>query len=210
MMENMENKKKQDDFSQVLTIPNIISFVRILLIIPFIAFFIDKNYIAASITIILSGLSDCFDGVIARKCNQVTELGKMLDPLADKLTLVTVAVCICIMFPVVLPLMIVLAAKDIMMLIGCTYLIRRNLIPPAAKWYGKFGTVVFYFSVSLIVFLKAVFQYESDFLTLVLMTITAITMLFALAKYFGIFLKMKNGDSYVVKNKDIKNKDKNV
>lgn len=210
MMENMENKKKQDDFSQVLTIPNIISFVRILLIIPFIAFFIDKNYIAASITIILSGLSDCFDGVIARKCNQVTELGKMLDPLADKLTLVTVAVCICIMFPVVLPLMIVLAAKDIMMLIGCTYLIRRNLIPPAAKWYGKFGTVVFYFSVSLIVFLKAVFQYESDFLTLVLMTITAITMLFALAKYFEIFLKMKNGDSYVVKNKDIKNNDKNV
>lgn len=187
----MEEKSKTLTDGKIFTVANILTFCRIVLIAPFLYFFITERYIEATAILTASGLSDCFDGLLARKLNQVSDLGKLLDPVADKLTLVAVAVCICIMFPIVIPLMIILALKDLLMLCGGLYMIKKGIKPPAAKWYGKVGTIVFYFSVCLIVFLKAFYQIESDILTIVLMSLTAITMIFALVKYFQLFLKLK-------------------
>lgn len=187
----MEEKSITLSDGKIFTVPNILTFCRIVLIAPFLYFFITERYIEATAILVASGLSDCFDGFLARKLNQVSDLGKLLDPVADKLTLVAVAVCICIMFPIVIPLMVILALKDLLMLCGGLYMIKKGIKPPAAKWYGKVGTIVFYFSVCLIVFLKAFFQIESDILTIVLMTLTAITMIFALVKYFQLFLKLR-------------------
>lgn len=187
----MEEKSKTLTDEKIFTVANILTFCRIVLIAPFLYFFITERYIEATAILTASGLSDCFDGLLARKLNQVSDLGKLLDPVADKLTLVAVAVCICIMFPIVIPLMIILALKDLLMLCGGLYMIKKGIKPPAAKWYGKVGTIVFYFSVCLIVFLKAFYQIESDILTIVLMSLTAITMIFALVKYFQLFLKLK-------------------
>ena len=83
-----EDNKNEVISKDLMTIPNAISFTRILLITPFVAFFIKEMYVAAAITVGISGLSDLFDGMIARKFNQESELGKVLDPLADKLTLI--------------------------------------------------------------------------------------------------------------------------
>ena len=187
----MEEKSKTLTDGKIFTVANILTFCRIVLIAPFLYFFITERYIEATAILTASGLSDCFDGLLARKLNQVSDLGKLLDPVADKLTLVAVAVCICIMFPIVIPLMVILALKDLLMLCGGLYMIKKGIKPPAAKWYGKVGTIVFYFSVCLIVFLKAFYQIESDILTIVLMSLTAITMIFALVKYFQLFLKLK-------------------
>ena len=187
----MEEKSKTLTDGKIFTVPNILTFCRIVLIAPFLYFFITERYIEATAILTASGLSDCFDGLLARKLNQVSDLGKLLDPVADKLTLVAVAVCICIMFPIVIPLMIILALKDLLMLCGGLYMIKKGIKPPAAKWYGKVGTIVFYFSVCLIEFLKAFYQIESDILTIVLMSLTAITMIFALVKYFQLCLKLK-------------------
>lgn len=189
---------------KVLTVPNVLTFCRILLIGPFVYFFVCERYIEATVAICLSGLTDCFDGYLARRLNQVSDLGKILDPVADKLTLVAVAVCICVLFPTVLPLMIILAAKDLLMLLGGMYLLKNNITPTPAKWYGKLGTIVFYFSVCLIVFLKAVYNYENDILTFVLMGLTAATMIFALINYFIIFLQQSKD------NKDKKVKEKKL
>ncbi len=183
---------KNINIKELKTIPNILSLFRIALIIPFIIFFLQRNYIAAAVAIILSGLTDALDGFIARKFNQITDLGKMLDPLADKLTLIAIMVCLVIHFPIVLPVVVVLIIKDVVMMIGASILLKDDIKPPAARWYGKIGTVMFYFSVALIVFLKAVFNYENAVLSLVLLGLTAAMMIFALIEYFIMFRKLKN------------------
>ena len=82
----MEKEKDVWSFktSDLVTIPNIITYVRFVLIIPFVYFFLAEQYIYAAICIGLSGLSDCFDGMAARKLNQVTPLGKIIDPIGTE------------------------------------------------------------------------------------------------------------------------------
>ena len=97
-----------------------IIFFRIILITPFVALFIVGRYITmdytpAIIVLVISGVSDFFDGFIARKFHQESELGKVLDPLADKLTLIAVGVCLICIEPYVLPLMIVMVIKSLLM-----------------------------------------------------------------------------------------------
>lgn len=194
----MENDKNIVDnreiwsfkISDLFTVPNLITYVRFILIIPFAYFFLKEQYIPAAICIGLSGLTDCFDGLAARKLNQVTSLGKVLDPIADKVTLLVVVLCMVILVPMVLPVLIVLLLKDVLMLLGGTDLINKGITPPAAKWYGKVGTVVFYVSVCIIVFLKAILNYENIALDLTLLSITALTMIFALYQYGKIYIQL--------------------
>ncbi len=198
------NSKKEDiavksnSIDSVFTIPNIISFIRILLIIPFTVFFLAEEYIIAFAVILLSGISDCLDGFLARKLNQVSELGKLLDPIADKLTLVSVLISLGVLIPKILPMVIILALKDILMLFGGFYLFKKGILPPPAKWYGKVATIVFYISVVIIVFLKGFLNYEVYLLTFILLSITFVVMMFALVKYVIIFKAL------------LKNKDNNI
>ncbi|MEZ3496921.1 MAG: CDP-alcohol phosphatidyltransferase family protein, partial [Lachnospiraceae bacterium] len=85
-------------FSGCLTVPNLLSLIRILLIPVFGVLFYNGHIGWAVIILIVSGLTDFFDGKIARKFNQISELGKMLDPVADKLTQITIAIVIFLEF----------------------------------------------------------------------------------------------------------------
>lgn len=171
-----------------LTIPNLLSLLRLIVIYPFIVFAINKNFIAAGIMLLISGLSDLFDGIIARKFNQVTQLGKMLDPVADKLTLIAVIICLYVLFPFVLPFMIVLFSKEVLMLLGGMLLLKKKIKPPAARWYGKAATMIFYISVISIILMKAIWNIEEAWLIIVLFIITTAVMLFALVMYFRVFV----------------------
>lgn len=179
-----------NSFKKNLTIPNLLSVIRLLLIIPLIISFMNQKYIEAGICLLLSGLSDMFDGAIARKFNQVTQLGKMLDPVADKLTLIAVVICIAILFPEVAPIVIILLSKDVIMLIGGAVLLCLKIKPPAAKWYGKVATAIFYVSITTLVFLKSVFHYQNQILTLILMALTVIAMIVAFVSYAVIFVRL--------------------
>lgn len=179
----------------LVTVPNLITYVRFLLVPPFVYFFLKENYIAAGIMIGLSGLSDCFDGFFARKLNQVTSLGKILDPIADKVTLIAVAVCMLIYMPAILPIMLVLVVKEFLMLLGGFVLLIKKIAPPPANIFGKVATLVFYFTICIIIFLKAVFQIEIMSLIVIGSVIVALTMLVALVQYAIIFVKLiKNSD----------------
>lgn len=178
------------DWKKNMSVPNIISLLRIIIIIPFVSSFMQDKYVLAGALLVLSGFSDMLDGMIARKYNQITPLGKMLDPTADKLTLMAVMVCVGLKLPKIFPFMIILVIKEVLMLIAGLILIRKNQSPPSAKWYGKLATVVFYVSVILIIALKALWGVDYEYANLILMVITAVCMIYALFKYFEIFISM--------------------
>lgn len=192
----MKNETKNEVISKdLMTIPNAISFIRIILITPFVALFITgkfitENYVPAIIILALSGISDLLDGMIARKFHQESELGKVLDPLADKLTLIAVGVCLIFIEPYVLPLMIIMVTKDILMIIGGTMIINKGVIPPKSSWYGKVSTFMFYLSVSVVVLME-IFHYENQLLSLTVLGVTAGMMIFSLINYAIIFFKIQ-------------------
>jgi len=140
---------------KVFTIPNIISFVRILLIPVFVWAYLQDRMVLALVLVAISGISDKLDGTIARRMNQVSDLGKMLDPIADKLTQMTLAVLMFIRFhgadPVEYPWMRAFAwvflgfiAKEILMFIFAGVVLLLGKRPVAAEIWGKLATVVFY------------------------------------------------------------------
>ena len=194
---NSQKPQNEELSKNTFTIPNIISLFRIILITPFVVFFLYGDYLVATIILVVSGISDFLDGVIARKLHQESELGKILDPLADKLTLIAVGVCLIFIEPFVLPLMIIMVAKDLLMLIGGSIVIKQGVIPPKSKWYGKLSTVLFYFTVSLIVAMK-VFNFVNRPISIVLLAVTAFMMLFSLFNYALMYIAIQ---------KDLKNKE---
>ena len=138
----------------------------------------------------LSGLSDCFDGLLARKLHQVTSLGKILDPIADKVTLIAVAVCMVVYLPAIMPIMLVLMAKEFLMLLGGFILLLRKMTPPPANIFGKIATLVFYFVICLIIFIKILTGHENMVLIYIGLVLVALAMVTALIQYAVVFFRM--------------------
>lgn len=135
------------DFTKkkIFTIPNIISFFRLLLI-PLIVYsyiFLDNNILAIML-IILSGLTDIIDGKIARKFNMVSDLGKILDPVADKLTQIAVIACLIFKYKIMLLVVVILIIKEIALAITGLLTISSAKKVDSAVWHGKFCTVIIY------------------------------------------------------------------
>jgi len=127
---------------QIFTIPNFMSFFRVVLL-PFIIWtYWKESYDVAVGLLILSAVTDALDGVIARKFNMVSDLGKMLDPLCDKLTQASLMICLAFRYWYVWIVFALLAAKDITMsLLGAAAIRHRGAVH-SAQWYGKLCTVV--------------------------------------------------------------------
>ncbi len=139
-------------FEGCLTIPNLISVIRICLI-PVIAVLYYNNYVWWTVFVIfISGLSDAVDGKIARKFNQVSAIGKLLDPVADKLTIFALAIVLFLKFKEAQSeamqafawVFLLFIAKDIIMILGSIVLIGLGTRPVAAEIWGKLATFVFY------------------------------------------------------------------
>ena len=180
----MENKK-------TITIPNILSIIRIL-ILPFIVWlYLIHNYKLSFILLILSGLSDVVDGFIARKFNQVSDLGKVLDPIADKLTQVCVVLALAIgnmQNVAIWVLLIILVAKEFATLIMAVYLLNNGTKAVSAKWWGKVSTVLLYITMLFIVISKyKIFVYSDIYIT-VLASLSAIALIVSITGYAKLFV----------------------
>lgn len=136
----MDKKAKQ-----WLTIPNILSFFRILLI-PLIVwlYYVQKQYGLTIAVLVLSGLTDIVDGFIARKFNMISDVGKILDPIADKLTQGVTILCMTTRFPLMWLLFISLMLKEILMGVMGIIVIRKTGVVNGAKWHGKVTTCMIY------------------------------------------------------------------
>lgn len=143
-MSNFKENLK-DLFDGWLTIPNLLSILRILLI-PVFAVLLLKDYVvAAIIVIIFAEFTDLLDGYIARKYNQITALGKLLDPIADKLSQISIVIVLIIKYwdNAIKYLFMFFIIKEIVMLIGGAILLSKGLRPVAAEMWGKVATTVF-------------------------------------------------------------------
>ena len=138
--------------NDILTIPNLLSLLRILMI-PFIVwlYIAQKNYYGATLMIVLSGVTDVADGIIARKFNMVSDFGKILDPIADKLTQGTLFICLSNKYPNMLWIFAFFVAKEFVMALLGYITIRNTDSVNSAKWYGKLSTFILYASMILMI-----------------------------------------------------------
>ena len=134
-------------------IPNTLTVIRLLLI-PLIVFYIfTGNYILAFVFFTISGITDIADGFIARKFNLISNFGKLMDPLADKLT--QIATLASLVFTDIIPVWILLVVflKEFIMICGASFLYGKDVVV-YSKWYGKLATVLLYIAIVISLLLK--------------------------------------------------------
>lgn len=127
------------------TIPNLMSAFRLALA-PVIAWLYcgAKNYPAAAAVLLLSGLTDVADGYVARRFHMVSDVGKVLDPVADKLTQGVAVVCLMLRFAALRWLFALLLVKELLNGILSLRVVRRTHKVYSARWHGKAATVLLY------------------------------------------------------------------
>lgn len=140
-----------------LKIPNLLSFFRIYLIYPFYKHYVNatsvKDYRIAAAIVLISGLTDLLDGYIARKYDQITDLGKLLDPVADKLTQLAIAICLTATWGKPMEdLLTIFIVKEISLIVCDIILLRLGEVMDGSLWYGKIATGVFYAVTFLLIF----------------------------------------------------------
>lgn len=193
-------------FTGCLTIPNLLSVIRIALIPVFGILFNNGNYGWAVFVLAVSGLTDFFDGKIARKFNQISALGKMLDPVADKLTQITIAILFYITFSSSSDetvktfswIFLIFLVKEALMIVAAVIMIIFGLKPCAAEMPGKIATFAFYFIMCIIIafgpdigILSSVFTLPSAAM-IALVCISVVLTLIAFFSYFpDVFRQIK-------------------
>ena len=127
-------------------VPNILTIIRFLLIPIIVIFAFQDNYIATIIVLTISGLTDVLDGYIARKFNFISDFGKLMDPLADKMTQVALLGTLAIQKIIPVWIIVVVIIKEFLMVSGASFLYGKELVV-SSKWYGKLTTVLFYVAI---------------------------------------------------------------
>ena len=135
-------------FTNVWTIPNVLTMIRLLLIPVFVALFFTGHKFAALCVFVAASLTDMLDGYLARKLNQITDFGKLFDPLADKLMVLTAMVCqgIAGVFP--WAAIAVVACKELVMVTGGMFMLSKNVVV-YSNYIGKTAQVGFIASLIL-------------------------------------------------------------
>ena len=127
-------------------IPNILTIIRFLLIPIIVIFAFEDNYIATIIVLTISGLTDVLDGYIARRFNFISNFGKLMDPLADKMTQVALLGTLTIQKIIPIWIIVIVIVKEFLMVSGASFLYGKELVV-SSKWYGKLTTVLFYIAI---------------------------------------------------------------
>ena len=172
--------------AEAFSIPNILSYFRLLLIPLFIVLYVQEDFTEALITLAASGLSDILDGRIARKYDMVTDLGKVLDPVADKLTQCAMMLCVAMRYPAMWWLLGLHVVKETVMLIMGWYVLKKTDTVNSAIWAGKLCTGVIYAVMMLHVILPHLPQPVSVGCTIVCAGLIVLSLIVYTARYVKI------------------------
>ena len=142
---------------EIFTIPNLLSFFRLILIPVYMVLYLraqePREYIIAGTLLALSCVTDMVDGQIARKFHMITTFGKLLDPLADKLTQFTLLLCLGIRYPVLWSVFTLFVLKELFQLIAGILAAKHGYILKGALFSGKICTVILFVSfVAMVLF----------------------------------------------------------
>jgi len=140
-----------------MNIPNALTLIRFLLIPVYLYIFfssINNSFVYSMLIFFLAGITDVLDGFIARRFNMITKWGTLLDPLADKLMLLTVLFSLS--YTNIIPhwVFFIVFLKEALMIVGGFTLFKKHETVIAAKYYGKAATVLFYVAIGTLIFHK--------------------------------------------------------
>lgn len=156
---------------EIFTIPNLLSLFRLVLIPVYIIIYIQASkpadYFLAAAILAVSCLTDLVDGKIARHFNMISNLGKVLDPLADKLTQFSLIICLALKHPVLHTMIVLFVVKEVFQLIAGLLTLRKGKMLTGALITGKVCTTVLFVSLILMVLLPDMDPHAIKTITLV-------------------------------------------
>ncbi|AFK86497.1 MULTISPECIES: CDP-alcohol phosphatidyltransferase family protein [Thermoanaerobacterium] len=137
-----------------MNIPNTLTLIRFVLIPVFVYsfFYINNGNIYAAVVFLISGITDVLDGYIARHYNQITKVGILMDPLADKLMIITVLLSLWAKGVIPFFIILIVIIKEVTMIIGAFILYKRRDITIPANRFGKTATLLFYVAIIFSIF----------------------------------------------------------
>lgn len=140
---------------EIFTIPNLLSLFRLILLPVYAYIYLNATegyqYFIAGTIMAVSCLTDMVDGKIARRYNMISTLGKILDPVADKITQFTLTLCLSLKYPVLRPVLILFVVKELFQLVVGAIHLRRGKMLPGALMAGKICTTVLFVSLIILV-----------------------------------------------------------
>ncbi|MGI6150948.1 MAG: CDP-diacylglycerol--glycerol-3-phosphate 3-phosphatidyltransferase [Christensenellales bacterium] len=170
-------------------VPNVLTIIRLLLIGVFLYLFLGaENYIAAVVVYSVAAVTDVLDGYIARKYNQITDFGKLADPLADKLMLLAALFCLTYVGYIHWIFLAFVVVRDLALIIGSAFLLKNKIVVYARIW-GKLSTVCFNTGIVLS-FLTNYFAWIAPW-HMVVLGLAVVFGIMAFVQYASTFFKSK-------------------
>src|SRR5918995_4637369 len=190
--------------SRIVTVPNLLTVFRMVLIPVFVTFLFYQRFVLALAVFVIAGLTDGLDGILARRFDQRSQLGTVLDPIADKLMLVTAFVVLSMrgVFPQPLPshlpipfwVTVAVISRDVFIVVGAAAInIMTGFRGFRPSWLGKLNTTVQIVAIAIIIFAASVPYGTGYYLPTLYATVFALAILSG-AHYVFFVSKLVNED----------------
>ena len=170
---------------EILTIPNALSVFRIALIPVYLKIYLEEKYTMAAMILAVSCLTDLVDGKIARKFNMISNVGKVLDPLADKLTQLGLLLCLSVQRRMLKYLLVIFLIKEFWQLFAMLAAMRRGKALNGALWSGKVSTTVLFTSLGLMILFPNLSDRTVNVITCISLVFLMVAFVDYIRAYFG-------------------------
>ena len=183
---------------EIFTIPNLLSLLRLVMIPFYVVIYLNATetyqYITAAAIMAVSCLTDLVDGKIARHFNMISTLGKILDPLADKVTQFTLTLCLSLKHPILNPVLVLFVIKEFFQLTVGIFHLRKGKMLPGALMAGKVCTTILFISLIGLVLFPNVNPIAVDVIAFIDTVFLVISFISYILAYFGKNAKVQDLD----------------
>ena len=184
---------KFDRKKDIFTIPNILTFIRICLVPVIVVLYLAySDYLWAAITVCISGVTDVVDGFIARRFHMESDVGRVMDPIADKLTQLSVMMCLCFRYPLMIIPATVLVVKELISGLFGYYYVKLAKKALNSEWHGKLATVLLFIMMAVHLFWFDVIEIVSFILICAATAMLLISFVLYMFRYFRLFGALKD------------------